>query len=252
MLLDKLKITFTSIILLLCITIACHSLNNDNKSENMKTNNLREIYFAGGCFWGTEHFMKQIKGVKTTEVGYANGNTSNPSYEQVCNGNTGFAETVKVIYNPQIVDLELLINLYLNTIDPTSINRQGNDQGSQYRTGIYYTDSSDVHTINNTIRSIAGKYNKPIVVEIKPLQNFYEAEEFHQNYLDKNKGGYCHIRPELFELARRANEKTKFKNQMIAHYAQFYQKNNILSPRKMAPNLLLKTNTGMKKEKVFM
>lgn len=211
MLLDKLKITFTSIILLLCITIACHSLNNDNKSENMKTNNLREIYFAGGCFWGTEHFMKQIKGVKTTEVGYANGNTSNPSYEQVCNGNTGFAETVKVIYNPQIVDLELLINLYLNTIDPTSINRQGNDQGSQYRTGIYYTDSSDVHTINNTIRSIAGKYNKPIVVEIKPLQNFYEAEEFHQNYLDKNKGGYCHIRPELFELARRANEKTKFK-----------------------------------------
>ena len=124
----------------------------------MKTNNLHEIYFAGGCFWGTEHFMKQIKVVKTTEVGYANGNTSNPSYEQVCNGNTGFVETVKVIYNPQIVDLELLINLYLNTIDPTSINRQGNDQGSQYRTGIYYTDSSDVHTINNTIRSIAGKY----------------------------------------------------------------------------------------------
>ena len=109
------------------------------------------------------------------------------------------------------MDLELLINLYLNTIDPTSINRQGNDQGSQYRTGIYYTDSSDVHTINNTIRNIAGKYNKPIVVEIKPLQNFYKAEEFHQNYLDKNKGGYCHIRPELFELARRANEKTKFK-----------------------------------------
>ena len=200
-------------ILLLYGTSSCHSLNsnNENKPENMKTNDLSEIYFAGGCFWGTEHFMKQIKGVKATETGYANGNIKNPSYEEVCSGNTGFAETVKVSYDPQEVSLELLTDLYLKTIDPTSINRQGNDRGTQYRTGIYYTDPKDITVINKAIKNIAGKYNKPIAVEVKPLSNFYKAEDYHQDYLDKNTGGYCHINPELFELARKANEKPSYK-----------------------------------------
>ena len=100
--------------------------------------NQAEIYFAGGCFWGTEHFLKQIRGVESTQVGYANSNVANPSYEQVCSGKTNAAETVKVVYDPKTVDLNLLLDLYFKTIDPTSLNRQGNDRGTQYRTGIYY------------------------------------------------------------------------------------------------------------------
>lgn len=179
--------------------------NNLKKQENNKMKNQSEIYFAGGCFWGTEHFLKQIKGVEKTQVGYANGNIANPTYEQVCNGNTNFAETVKVTYDPQEVELPLLINLYFKTIDPTSINRQGNDRGSQYRTGIYYTDEADLPTIQSTIQALAKNYPKPLAVEVKPLSNFYKAEDYHQDYLDKHPGGYCHIDPALFELAKKAN-----------------------------------------------
>ena len=112
------------------------------KQENNNMKDQKEIYFAGGCFWGTEHFLKQIRGVESTQAGYANGNIANPTYKQVCSGNTNFAETVKVTYNPQEVELPLLIDLYFKTIDPTSVNRQGNDRGSQYRTGIYYVNIS--------------------------------------------------------------------------------------------------------------
>ena len=137
-----------------------------------------EIYFAGGCFWGTEHFLKQIGGVESTLVGYANGNIANPTYEQVCSGNTNFAETVKVTYDPRKVRLPLLIDLYFKTIDPTSVNRQGNDHGSQYRTGIYYTDPADLPVIQSAVKTLAEKYSKPLAVEIKPLANFYKAELF--------------------------------------------------------------------------
>lgn len=169
---------------------------------------VRDIYFAGGCFWGTEHFLKQVKGVIQTEVGYANGNIKNPSYQQVCTGQTGFAETVKVAYLPAEVDLALLIDLYFKTVDPTSLNKQGNDRGSQYRTGIYYTDASDLPVIQQQVRKVAAAYSKPLAVEVLPLKNFYAAEADHQDYLDKHPGGYCHIAPELFEEARHANEKT--------------------------------------------
>lgn len=179
--------------------------NNLNKQKNSNMKNQSEIYFAGGCFWGTEHFLKQIRGVESTEVGYANGNIANPTYEQVCSGNTNFAETVKVVYDPQEVKLPLLIDLYFKTIDPTSINRQGNDRGSQYRTGIYYTDKADLPVIQATVQALAKDYSKPIVVEIKPLSNFYKAEDYHQDYLDKHPGGYCHINPALFEIAKKAN-----------------------------------------------
>lgn len=175
------------------------------KQEKKNMKNLSEIYFAGGCFWGTDHFLKQIRGVKSTQVGYANGNIANPTYQQVCTGKTNFAETVKVEYNPQEVPLKLLIDLFFKTIDPTSLNRQGNDKGSQYRTGIYYTDEVDLPTIRTAIDELAKEYSKPIVIEVKPLSNFYKAEEYHQDYLDKNPGGYCHINPALFELAKKAN-----------------------------------------------
>lgn len=187
-----------------------------------------EIYLAGGCFWGTEHFLKQIRGVESTEAGYANGNTKNPTYEEVCHNNTGFAETVKVVYNPQEVSLGLILDLYFKTIDPTSINRQGNDRGSQYRTGIYYTNPADLPVIRNAISALEKNYVKPIVVEVEPLKNFYKAEGYHQDYLDKHPGGYCHISPQLFELARRANAQTTYKKKDDATLR------SILSPEQYA------------------
>lgn len=186
------------------------------KKENeiiMDSKNVKEIYFAGGCFWGTEHFFQQIRGVVGTEVGYANGNTESPTYEEVISHTTGFAETVKVKYDSEQVDLKLLINLYFKTIDPTSINKQGNDRGDQYRTGIYYTNKADESIIKEEVQKLAKNYSKPIVVETIPLKNFYRAEDYHQDYLDKNPGGYCHIEPGLFEMARKANPLPKAKYQ---------------------------------------
>lgn len=167
--------------------------------------NQAEIYFAGGCFWGTEHFLKQIRGVESTQAGYANSTVTNPSYEQVCSGKTNAAETVKVVYDPEVVDLKLLLDLYFQTIDPTSLNRQGNDRGTQYRTGIYYINKADVPVINQAVAVLKAQYHKPLAIEVKPLTNFYPAEAYHQDYLDKNPGGYCHINPALFEMARKAN-----------------------------------------------
>ena len=163
-----------------------------------------EIYFAGGCFWGTEHFLKQIRGSRKYSGGIRQQHRCyNPSYEQVCSGKTNAAETVKVVYDPEEVNLSLLLNLYFQTIDPTSLNRQGNDRGTQYRTGIYYINKADLSTINQAIQALATQYNKPIAVEVEPLTNFYPAEVYHQDYLDKNPGGYCHINLALFEMARK-------------------------------------------------
>ncbi len=170
----------------------------------------KEIYLAGGCFWGTEHFIKFIEGVTGTQVGYANGNQATydqPTYKQVCTDQTGYAETVRVAYDTSKVQLPMLIDLFFKTIDPTSMNRQGEDVGSQYRTGIYYTDEADRPIIETEVSKLAAEYAKPVVVEIAPLSSFFDAEEYHQDYLDKNPQGYCHIHPELFEMARKANKK---------------------------------------------
>lgn len=189
--------------------MACAN-NPAGQAERRKNmDSIKEIYLAGGCFWGTEHFLKLIEGVKSTQVGYANGNIANPTYKQVCTGTTDFAETVKVEYDSEKVDLPFLIDLFFKTIDPTSLNKQGNDQGTQYRTGIYYTHAADLPTIQETVNSLAANYSRPLAIEIKPLQNFYPAEDYHQDYLDKNPRGYCHIHPELFELARKAKMKKK-------------------------------------------
>lgn len=181
----------------------------------MDSKNVKEVYFAGGCFWGTEHFFQQVRGVVGTEVGYANGNKQNPTYEEVVSHTTGFAETVKVKYDPEQVDLKLLIDLYFKTIDPTSLNKQGNDRGDQYRTGIYSTDKNTEAVIKAEVEKLTKNYDKPLVVETIPLKNFYKAEDYHQDYLDKNPGGYCHIEPGLFEMARNANPlpKTKYQKQ---------------------------------------
>ena len=166
----------------------------------------KQIHLAGGCFWGTQHFLKQIRGILSTAVGYANGNTENPTYKEVYTDLTGYAETVSVEYDPAVISLERLLELYFLTIDPTSLNCQGEDEGTRYRTGIYYSSEEDLPTINEAMAREATKYNTPLAVEVEPLKNFYSAEEYHQDYLDKNPGGYCHIPLALMEEARKANE----------------------------------------------
>lgn len=166
----------------------------------------KTIYFAGGCFWGTEHYFKMIKGVIGTTVGYANSIMENPSYKDVCSGDTLAAETVKVDYDPSLVSLEFLTRMFFHAIDPTSLNRQGNDIGTQYRTGIYYTDNEDLAEIYKVFEEQRSTTEGEIVVEVKALQNFYAAEDYHQDYLDKNPDGYCHLPSTLFEFAREANK----------------------------------------------
>ncbi|NLC04139.1 MAG: peptide-methionine (S)-S-oxide reductase MsrA [Tissierellia bacterium] len=154
---------------------------------------MKEIYLAGGCFWGVDEYMSRIEGVLDTSVGYANGTKENPSYEQVCTGTTGHTETTLIKYDENILPLEELLNRFWKIINPTLLNRQGGDIGNQYRTGIYYTDESDLAVINKTLLQQQEKYDSPIVTEILPLKVYYEAEDYHQNYLKKNPGGYCHI-----------------------------------------------------------
>ena len=166
----------------------------------------KQIHLAGGCFWGTQHFLKQIRGIISTAVGYANGNTENPTYKEVYTDLTGYAETVSVEYDPAVISLERLLELYFLTIDPTSLNRQGEDEGTRYRTGIYYSTEEDLPTIQEAMQREAAKYDAPLAVEVEPLKNFYSAEEYHQDYLDKNPTGYCHIPLALMAQARKANE----------------------------------------------
>lgn len=156
------------------------------------------IYLAGGCFWGTQKYMDQLKAVSETEVGFANGKTENPSYEDVCHCNTGHAETVRVVFEDSKISLEELLRYYFRSINPTSVNRQGEDSGSQYRTGIYYVAEEQKPIIEKELAELATHYDKPIAVECLPLENFYPAEEYHQKYLEKNPHGYCHLDPSLF------------------------------------------------------
>ena len=157
------------------------------------------IYFAGGCFWGAQRFFDQFEGVVSTEVGYANGPTKDPTYEEVCN-DSGHAETVKVVYDNAVITLDELIGYYFRIVDPVSVNRQGGDEGIQYRTGIYYTDNSQLQVINKRMDELEAKLGQKSAIEVLELQNFYTAEEYHQKYLVKNPDGYCHIPAAMFEL----------------------------------------------------
>ncbi len=169
----------------------------------------KTIYLAGGCFWGTEHLMELVDGVVDTEVGYANGVVENPSYEQVCTGDTGAAETVKVTYDDDRVALSTLLRLYFRSIDPLSLNRQGNDCGTQYRTGIYYTDPADAEVVTAEVATLQRRHKQRLALEYGELRNFYPAEEYHQQYLDKNPRGYCHVSRELFAEAAAIGRKER-------------------------------------------
>lgn len=165
---------------------------------------MKEIYLAAGCFWGAEKYFSLIPGVISTEVGYANGKTANPTYEEVKYQDTGHVETVHIKYDQKQISLVFLLDLFYECIDPTSKDKQGGDTGTQYRTGIYYTDLEDQSIIEGSVILLGESYEEPIQIEVLPLQNFYSAEEYHQNYLDKNPGGYCHIGNDMFEKAKRA------------------------------------------------
>ena len=160
---------------------------------------MSTIYLAGGCFWGVQKFFDQFDGVTGTAVGYANGPDEAPTYQDVC-ASSGHAETVRVDYDPSRVTLTELLNYYFMVIDPLSVNQQGNDRGIQYRTGIYYTDERQLPEILAVYRAEEEKAGQKLAVELEPLENFFSAEEYHQKYLDKNPGGYCHIPARMFEL----------------------------------------------------
>lgn len=166
------------------------------------TPQLQDLYFAAGCFWGAERYFRLLDGVVETEVGYANGRTAQPTYEQVYTDTTGFAETVHVRFDPAITPAGELVRLFLRAIDPTSVNQQGEDRGTRYRTGVYYTDEQFLPAIRAELDRCQESLGQPLAVECGPLQNFYRAEEYHQDYLTKNPTGYCHLSPALFAFAK--------------------------------------------------
>jgi peptide-methionine (S)-S-oxide reductase len=155
---------------------------------------MKQIVLAGGCFWGVEEYFSRIPGVTATKVGYANGKTMNPTYKEVCSGETHHVEAVFIEYDPYTLSLEKLLDAYWQIIDPTIMNRQGHDAGTQYRTGIYHLDEIDVELIQKSLSDEQNRYDEPIVTETLPLRSFFDAEDYHQRYLKKNPTGYCHIK----------------------------------------------------------
>ena len=151
---------------------------------------MKTIYLAGGCFWGVEHYFQLAKGIIETEVGYANGTKDNPSYQDLKKGYDDASETVKIIYDENIVSLEKLLELLLRVINPYSVNKQGEDEGVQYRTGVYFINPKDESIVKQYFKE---HLNDDYKIEVLPLKKYFLAEEYHQDYLNKNPTGYCHI-----------------------------------------------------------
>ncbi|MDR1421244.1 MAG: peptide-methionine (S)-S-oxide reductase MsrA [Coriobacteriales bacterium] len=162
---------------------------------------MKTIYLAGGCFWSVEKYVRAIGGVVATRVGYANGSVAEPSYEQVCSGTTGHAETVELTYDETALDLRDLLWLFFEIIDPLALNRQGKDVGTQYRTGVFYVDPPDGVIAQAALAELGTRYANrgAVVTQCAPLESFYEAEEYHQHYLEKHPDGYCHIDPTAYQ-----------------------------------------------------
>lgn len=175
--------------------------NLHDQVKNETDAKLHDIWLAGGCFWGVQAFLSRLNGVVETSVGYANGRTENPTYEEVCTRDTGHAETVHVRFDPERLPLEKLLMRFFSIIDPTVRNRQGPDRGTQYRTGIYYLNDRFLPVIQHVIQNIQKKHTRPVVTEVERLIRYDLAEEYHQDYLKKNPGGYCHIDHELMRSA---------------------------------------------------
>ncbi|PZT48887.1 peptide-methionine (S)-S-oxide reductase [Helicobacter valdiviensis] len=151
------------------------------------------IYLAGGCFWGIQGYFDLLAGSLRTRVGYANSKVYAPNYEMVCSGESGAVEALELIYDAGVLPLEKILKHFFKIIDPCALNFQGNDYGTQYRSGIYVKNSQELPFIQEYVKALQQNYSRPIVTEIKELENFFEAEEYHQKYLAKNPLGYCHI-----------------------------------------------------------
>lgn len=162
---------------------------------------MKTLYLAGGCFWGTQRFFDQFDGVIKTETGYANGPTDETDYKTVC-ASSGHAETVRVDFDENAIGVKQLMEYYFMIIDPLSVNKQGEDEGVQYRTGVYYDDESLLPQLKAAFEAEEKKIGAPLAVELLPLENFCPAEEYHQKYLEKNPTGYCHIAPWLLDLKK--------------------------------------------------
>ncbi len=167
--------------------------------------NKRTIYLAGGCYWGVEKYVANISGVLETEVGFANGHVDAPAYAQVKQGGTGHAETVRVVWDADALPLDRLLRLFFRIIDPTSVERQGEDVGNQYRTGVYWTDAADEAIVRAELAKLQQAWDVPLAVEACPLDCFYPAEACHQRYLDKNPTGYCHVPWEEIDWVKTAD-----------------------------------------------
>jgi len=167
---------------------------NKNLDLEFEPANLKTIYLAGGCFWGTDAYMARVLGVAETESGYANGKTPLPvTYEEVYTDKTGYAEVVKVVYDTTRITLAQILDEFFSITNPTTLNKQAEDEGTRYRSGIYYIDETDIPTIQAAIARVQTRFPEPVVTTIEPLANYQQAEEYHQNYLDKNPDGYCHV-----------------------------------------------------------
>lgn len=157
------------------------------------TKDFKTVVVAGGCYWGVEEYYRRLEGIIDTQVGFAQGHTENPNYEEVCAADTNHAEVVFLSYNPAAISLEAILDHLFRIIDPTSLNKQGNDVGTQYRCGVYYTTDDEKQTITDFIKQKQADYKRPIVVEVEHLNTFWSADEYHQKYLVKNPSGYCHV-----------------------------------------------------------
>ncbi len=180
---------------------------NKLRRKHRRIPSMKQIVLAGGCFWGVEAYFRDVKGVTNTDVGYANGNYRNPSYEDVCNGKATHAEATLVVYDESKTNLVTLLEHFFRIINPHTINRQGNDIGVQYRTGIYYENNEDQLIAESFIAELQKNDPKKITVSVEPLRHFDLAEDYHQDYLVKKPNGYCHINLGLLQ----ADEKNETK-----------------------------------------
>jgi peptide-methionine (S)-S-oxide reductase len=160
---------------------------------------MKKIVVAGGCFWGVEEYYRRLKGIENTRVGYAQGLIKNPSYQEVCTGKTNHAEVCELEYDETVISLEIVLEHLFRIVDPTSLNKQGHDVGTQYRVGVYFIDPKDKELIQAYYDKKASEYSKPLVMELEALREFYDAESYHQKYLVKNPGGYCHVNMKLIK-----------------------------------------------------
>ena len=166
----------------------------DQKGDNMK-----KIVLGGGCFWGVEEYYRRLKGVGETRVGYAQGLKDNPTYQEVCSGKTLHAEVAEIEYDPSVISFEKILEHLFRIIDPTSLNKQAHDVGTQYRVGVYPDNDEELELVKAYVEKRQSEYSKPIVLEVERLRDFYDAETYHQKYLVNNPTGYCHVNMNLIK-----------------------------------------------------